>query len=245
MISHLIRILGFGWAMRISGFLMLFLLAIANLTIRPFRAPIPHPVTLSQLLKPFRELKFVFITAGFFCYSFGFFIPITYLPSLAIDSGMSADLAQYLLPILNAASLFGRLISGIVGDKIGRYNVFIVVCYLSGVWILALWLPDTSNAALIAFAILFGFFSGALVSLVTPLVLSISPFQELGFRTGIVMLAMAVGGLATNPINGAIFDSAGGATGLKIFSGVFCLAGTTFVLLARLRHTGLKLLTRF
>ncbi len=139
----------------------------------------------------------------------------------------------------------GRLFAGFLGDKIGRYNVFVVVCYLSGVWILALWLPGTSDAALIAFAVLFGFFSGAYVSLITPLVMQISPMAELGFRTGIVLFVTAVGGLTTNPINGAILEHAGSWVGLKIFSGVFCVAGTTLVLAARVRRTGFKLLVRF
>jgi hypothetical protein len=34
-------------------------------------------------------------------------------------------------------------------------------------------------------------------------------------------------------------------SGVKIFSGVFCLVGTTFVLAARIRHTGCKLYAWF
>ncbi|KAF2503373.1 MFS general substrate transporter [Lophium mytilinum] len=245
MVSHLIREVGFGWAMRTCAFLMLFLLIIANLTVRPLHPPQPHKVTRAQLAKPFTEIQFVLLTAGFFLFSYGFFVPINYLPVQALSAGMNPNLAQYLLPILNAGSLFGRLFSGFFGDKIGRYNIFILVCYLSGIWILALWLPDSGDAALIAFAILFGFFSGAYVSLITPLVMAISPMAELGFRSGIVMFVTAIGGLTTNPINGAILDGAGGWDGLKIFSGVFCLAGTTFVLVARIKKTGWKLLVRF
>lgn len=245
MLSYLIREVGYGWAMRISAFLMLFLLIIANLTVRAYRPPSPHKITGAQLLRPLTETEFLLLTAGFFCFSYGFFVPINYLPVQALSSGMDPDLARYLLPILNASSLFGRLFSGFVSDKIGRFNIFVVVCYLSGIWILALWLPDTSDPALIAFALLFGFFSGAYVSLITPLVMQISPMAEIGFRTGIVLFVTAIGGLTTNPINGAILDNAGSWVGLRVFSGVFCLAGTTFVLVARIRRTGWKLLVRF
>lgn len=185
------------------------------------------------------------VTAGFFFFSYGFFVPINYIQVQALSAGMEPSLAQYLLPILNAGSLFGRLVTGFLGDKIGKYNMYVIVCYLSGIWILALWLPDSSNAALIAFAVLFGFFSGAYVSLITPLIIQISPMAELGFRTGIVLLCVAIGGLTTNPINGAILGHSGGWTGLKVFSGVFCLVGTTFVLVARVRKTGWKLMARF
>ncbi len=75
--------------------------------------------------------------------------------------------------------------------------------------------------------------------------MQISPMAELGFRTGIVLLATAIGGLTTNPINGAILDSTGNWAGLKIFSGIFCIVGTTFVLVARVRRAGWDIFARF
>ncbi|KAM3066980.1 hypothetical protein ACMFMF_010029 [Clarireedia jacksonii] len=245
MVFHLITEVGFGWAMRVCAFLMLLLLIIGSLIIRAFYPAQPHKVTSTQLVKPLTEPRFLLIMAGFFFFSYGFFVPINCIPVQALSASMNVNLAQYLLPILNAGSFFGRLLAGILGDKIGRHNIFIVVCYLSGIWILALWLPDSSNAALIAFAILFGLFSDAYVSLITPLVMQISPMKRLVFRTGIIIFVAAVGGLTNNPVNGAILDGTGGWNGLKVFSGVFCVVGTTFVLVARIRETGWKLLVRF
>lgn len=244
MVSRLIPEVGFGWTMRICAFLILFLLIIANLTIRPYYPPRPHKVTKAEFIKPLTEIPFVLLLIGFCIFSFGFYIPLNYLPLQALSAGMSTHLAQYLVPILNAASLFGRLLSGFLGDKLGRYNTFIFVCNMTGIWTLALWIPHNTNATLIAFAILFGFFSGAYASLITPMVMQISPMTEIGFRTGIVFLVASIAGLTTNPINGAILDHSGWI-GPKIFAGIFCIIGTTFVLVARLRETGFKLLVRF
>lgn len=245
MISRLIRDLGFGWAMRICAFLMLFLLIVANLTVRAYVPPHPHRITRAELVRPLTEMTFVCLIAGFFCFSYGFFAVINYLPVQALSAGMQPELAQYVLPILNAGSLFGRLSAGFIGDKIGRFNVFIVVCFLSGIWILALWLPSSSNPSLIAFAVLFGYFSGAYVSLITPMVSQISPLRELRFRSGIIQFSIAIGGLTTNPINGAILTGASGWNGLKIFSGILCVAGTAFVLAARVRQVGWDMSARF
>lgn len=246
MVSHLIREASFGWAMRVSAFLMLFLLVIANLTIRPFHPPHPHKVSATQLRKPFTELDFVLVTAGAFCFSYGFFVPVNYLPVQALEAGVGQNLTQYLLPILNAASLFGRLSAGFASDRFGPYNVFVAVCYLSGIWVLGLWLPDSSTAGIVAFAVLFGLTSAAYVSLLAHLVMAISPmnFADIGWRVGVVLLVSAIGGLTTNPINGAILTGGGGWTGLKVFSGVFCLAGTTFVLAVRIRRAGWKLFVK-
>ncbi|KAH6666525.1 major facilitator superfamily domain-containing protein [Plectosphaerella plurivora] len=240
MVTRLIREVGFGWAMRICAFLILALLIIANLTVRAFHPPQPHKLTGAQLRAPFTEPEFMLLAAGLFCFTYGLFVPINYLPVLALNAGMDPNLAQYLIPILNAASLFGRMFSGIMGDKVGKYNIFIVVCYLSGIWILAILIPTTSSAALIAFAVLYGFTSGAYVSLIGPLVMAVSPMAEIGFRTGIIFFINSIAGLTTNPINGAILETSSGWLGIKIFAGVFCLVGTTFVLAARIKRTGLK-----
>ncbi|KAL4807913.1 major facilitator superfamily domain-containing protein [Aspergillus unguis] len=247
LVTHLISQTGFGWAMRTCAFVILALLIIANLTVRTYRPIQPRKVTRAELTKPFRETQFILLIVGMFLFTYGFYAPINYLPAQAIATGISPNLAQYLLPILNAGSLFGRLFAGFAGDRIGRYNVFILVCYLSGIFILGLWLPSSTTASLVAFAVLFGFFSGAYVSLLTPLVMQISPREELGFRTGVLLLAIAVGGLTTNPINGAIVDSQGGGgwAGLKVFSGVMALVGTSFVLVARGRGTRWRVFVRY
>ncbi|KAI5459325.1 putative monocarboxylate transporter [Mariannaea sp. PMI_226] len=241
MVTRLIRQNGFPWAMRICAFLILGLLIIANLTVRPRHALTPKPFDRNQFVKPFREPEFVLLIAGFFLFTYGIYVPIDYLPVQALRVGMDPNLVQYLIPILNAASLFGRVLSGILGDKIGKYNIFIVVGYLTGLWILALWIPESSNAGIIAFAALFGFCSGAYVSLIAPLVSQISPLPEIGFRTGIVFFISSIPGLTTNPINGAIIDQHNGLTKAKIFAGVFCLAGTSFILASRVYRKGWKL----
>lgn len=245
MVTRLISEVGFPWTMRICGFVILALLVLANLTIKNFVPPTPHPVTPAQLLKPLKETDFLLCTAGFFFFAYGFFVPLNYLPTQALSEGMRASLAQYLVSIFNTGSLFGRLIAGFLGDKIGRYNMYIIVSYFSGIWVLAIWLPANTEAGIIAFAILFGAFSGVFVSLITPMVMAISPFSELGFRVGIVQLANAIAGLTANPIAGAILDGHGGWTGLKIFSGVFCIVGTVFVQAVRVRRVGWKLATTF
>nr|WNT93880.1 putative MFS transporter [Emericellopsis sp.] len=241
MVPHLIREVGYGWAMRISGFLLLVLLVIANMTVRSRTPPSSQQLSKAQIVQPFKEPAYVLLLCGFLCITYGIFVPINYLPAQAISVGMAPGLAQYLPAILNAASLFGRVISGILGDKVGRYNVFVVVCYLSSIWILALWIPDSSNTGIIVFAALFGFTSGAYISLISPLVAQVSPMAEIGWRMGLVFAISSVGALTTSPISGAIVETPSGWWGVKVFAGIFCVAGTTFILLARVRKVGWSL----
>ena len=53
----------------------------------------------------------------------GLFLPFFYLPTFAVEHGMSHELASFLVAILNAASFFGRVIPGVLGDKWGRLNI--------------------------------------------------------------------------------------------------------------------------
>ncbi|KXH26798.1 major facilitator superfamily transporter [Colletotrichum salicis] len=245
MVTRLIKSLGYPWAMRICAFMILGLLIIANLTVKALHPPRPQKISMDQIIRPFKEYEFVCLVIGFFLFTYGIFVPINYIQVQALEAGMDPNLAQYLVAILNAGSLFGRMFSGIMGDKIGKYNIFVVVCYLTSIWMLALWIPANSDGALIAFAILFGFCSGAYVSLIAPLIAQISPLHEIGFRTGITFFTNSIGGLTTNPINGAILAGSGGWVGIKVFSGAFCIAGTTFILAARIHRTGWKVFTAF
>lgn len=111
---------------------------------------------------------------------------------------------------------------------------------MSGLLILALWIPGLSAAASVAFSVLFGLFSGAYIALMGALVAQMSPLNEIGYRNGMTMLFSAIGGLITNPIAGAILERPNGIAGLKAFAGSFMIVGTTGILLARLSQTGMK-----
>jgi MFS family permease len=241
LMTRMIRSVGYGWAMRTAAFLILALLIVANLTLKSRRVRGRQSMPWGSLLKPFRELTFVTLFAGLFLVPFGLYAPITYIPTVAIGAGMSVDMAQYLVAIYNASSLFGRLSSGYISDKLGKFNTFVVACYVSGILILAMWIPAKSTGAIIAFTVLFGIFSGAYISLMAALVAQVSPIEELGYRNGLTFFGSAIGGLVTSPIAGAILEGPGSWTGLKVFAGVMMVCGTTGVVAARLMKTGLKL----
>jgi MFS family permease len=96
----------------------------------------------------------------------GSFLPLFFLPSYAHSHGMSTRLAGYLPSILNGASFFGRVIPGIAADKFGRLNMLSASGLGTG--ILTFCFPKVhSNAAIIAFAALYGFTYGGIVSLMT------------------------------------------------------------------------------
>lgn len=187
------------------------------------------------------------------------FIPFTFIVVEAQSHGMSLRLANYLVPILNAArsvfqhqamtcyeltlaSIIGRTVPNAVADKVGRFNVMIVMSSLTTILILALWLPATGHAAIIVFAALFGIASGAGIGLTPALCAQVSPIQEIGVRTGTVFTIAAFAALTGSPIGGQIIaDTHGSFRYAIVFGGVSCGLGTALFIAARISHAGVKM----
>jgi MFS family permease len=53
----------------------------------------------------------------------GLFTPFFYLPQYGQSFGMDPQLSSYILSTLNAGSVFGRILPGIIANKIGRFNI--------------------------------------------------------------------------------------------------------------------------
>lgn len=124
MIRELLPIHGFAWTFRITGFFILGMLVIANLTIRSRLPPRgPQPFSPDMFTKHFKERTYTLLVASSFFIFLGMFVPINFLPLFGKKWGMSDRMGTYLIVILNAASTFGRLIPGYFADRFGRYNV--------------------------------------------------------------------------------------------------------------------------
>lgn len=101
MVDHLIREVGFGWAIRIAAFLILTMLIIGNLTVESRLPPMPKDLGLVDYLKPLTERTYGLTTMGSFLFYLGMFLPVNYIQYQATLYGMSASMASYLIPILN------------------------------------------------------------------------------------------------------------------------------------------------
>jgi MFS family permease len=95
---------------------------------------------------------------------------------------MDANLAFYLISIINAFSIFGRILPGFIADKTGPFNVQTIFSFTMAIAILAYWTPSHNEAAIITFGMFFGFISGAFISLFPVCVATISPIKKIGAR---------------------------------------------------------------
>lgn len=146
---------------------------------------------------------------------------------------MSQLLASYLIAILNGASFFGRVVPGILADKFGRLNGLCAAALASGILALC-WQKVTTNSSLIVFAGLYGFCSGAIVSLMSAAMAQVpSNPRDIGTYLGMGMFCVSFAALIGPPINGALITHYHGFTQITIFSGVMIVVGAFGILLVK------------
>ncbi|KAH8163659.1 hypothetical protein CIB48_g4574 [Xylaria polymorpha] len=238
LVTYLLEEFGFGWAMRIIGFFVLGLLIFGNLAIESRLPPIKKPWLLKEYMIPFMEAPFLLLAIGTFFFFLGSFLPFTFIIVEAKEVGVPTSLTDYLIPIICAASIFGRIFPAHLGDVYGVFNICIISTIFSGVISLTLWLSAASTAPIVAFAALYGFASGLTLVLMPALVASISDIRNLGFRVGTLYAFSSFGGLFGSPIAGAIVSAQHGSYfGLKIFCGLTFMIGGVFILMSRIKLT--------
>ena len=106
MIDRLIPRVGFAWSMRSAAFMIFGLMIIANLTVNSRLEPRPSPFVVMEFIRPLKEPPFLFTALASFFFFFGTFLPVNFIILQAQAEGMCAQLANYLLAILNAARYF-------------------------------------------------------------------------------------------------------------------------------------------
>jgi MFS family permease len=172
---------------------------------------------------------------GSFLYFLGLYLPFFYISLWATKNlNISSDFAFYLLSITNAGSAFGRIIPGLIADKVGSTNT-ILPCLLISATLAFAWISVDSVWKLVLFCVFYGFFSGACVSLPATILASICPqLNQVGTWMGMSFVFAGFGLLVGSPIAGAIVNSQGGNfVGAQCFGGATLMAGSVMYMAVR------------
>lgn len=106
-------------------------------------------------------------------------IPFYYISTYGLSEHIvTENFSFYLLAILNAASIFGRIIPNFFADIIGPLNMmapFVLCCAI----VSYSWTSISSEGEIVIFTIAYGFFSGTFVSVTGPALASLSPDMAL------------------------------------------------------------------
>ncbi|THU98444.1 MFS general substrate transporter [Dendrothele bispora CBS 962.96] len=213
---------------RISSFMNLVLLVAANCMMRTCL-----PTRTKELSSQFThwagffsDKTYITATAGTFLLILGVFFPIFYLQLDAVERGVGTNLAFYSIAILNGSSAFGRVVPTIFADRCGVFTLLVPCTLACGILIFATDAVSVGNPGVIVMAILYGFFSGACISLLGPMLANFAKdVSEVSARIGICFGIGGIGSLIGPPIMGALLTSRNIWIRPIIFSGIsMCLA---------------------
>jgi len=153
-------------------------------------------VTPSQMLK---KPHFYIITAAYALACMGGLMMIAFAKPIAVAKGLATTATIGVLAISMFNSL-GRLIWGIVSDKLGRKNTIIVL--LAGTAVLSL-LVNAANGYFIYVLIAFiGFFYGGLISTFPSLTADLFGAKHMATNYGFVLLGFGAGAIISSQIAG-------------------------------------------
>ncbi|KAJ4072967.1 hypothetical protein NW756_014430 [Fusarium oxysporum] len=223
--------LGFGWSIRIMGFVMIPLMSFSCMTVRP---RLPSRKTSFFLIEPFKNPLYLLVIGSLFFLFIGMFAPLFFIPTYAVSRGVNPTVASYLLAITNAASTFGRIIPGVLADKYGRLNMYSLGGLCTGVVILCMNEAKTT-AALVVYALVFGFCSGTIISGVSAAFTLVSKDpRNNGTYMGMGLAVSSLAALIGPPVNGVLVSKYGGFFQVSVFSGVMCLFGGCLATVAKM-----------
>lgn len=227
--------IGFPQAVRAIGYIMLGVCVLSCLCLSS-RLPPNKQLRRNffsfraEVIEPYKNKSFAMMTAALFVSYWGLVTTMGYMSTHAIAHGMSEKTSFYLVAIYNGASFFGRILPGILADKVGTYNMHAACCVLCGILLMAFWIPATTNGAMLAFSGVFGFVSGPYIGLFAALVAEVSAPHEIGRRLGVVTFFCSFASLTAMPIAGATLDEKHSSfVGLQVFAGVTMLVGGVMV----------------
>lgn len=237
-VRHLINVVGFGWAARIMGFICLATLSISVALAKPRLPPRGRGtfIEYSALAQP----EFALYLAGLSVSMLGLYTFYNFVEEWAVSINLEIPGLPlvYLLPVLNAASIIGRLVPSYFSDYLGPLNTQTPALLLCGILVMS-WLSVDSPGPLLALMVFYGFASGTVICMPPVAIASMTEdLRTFGGRMGVMFLAISGTSLAGPPINGAIIQHASSTyAGARIFSGTLLLVAAALLWAARLVKT--------
>ena len=164
-------LLTYGWrtTLQINAAIFFGVSMLAALPLVPCPgAPASHPDIFVGARK--NKRGFLVLVIGFDICMFGFLFPFAHLPQYATQRGISKANSAVLLTIMGASSAAGRVLFGLIADRIGRLLAFKISVVLSALSVYFWLLCGDNFDMMAAFSALYGCFGGSVLGLLTVVV---------------------------------------------------------------------------
>ncbi|KAH8895450.1 MFS general substrate transporter [Thozetella sp. PMI_491] len=242
LIQYLIPRIGFGWAVRCSGFLALLCTMTALLLVRPRLRPRRAGPIVDWAA--FKEAPYLLYCMAVFILYWAMFLGSFYINGFARNIiGFSTTDSVQLLLISNGMSIPARPIVGYVANwHVGPVNTHIITTILFSLLTFC-WVAVHDRAGMYAFTVFFGLVNGVCQGMFLGSLASLTQDPEkMGTRMGMVHTLVAFSTLAGPPTAGAIIDRSGGKyTYALVWAGLVVLIASGLLMASRYARTGPRL----
>lgn len=230
--------IGFPWATRVVGFICLGTLAVPMLVmkVRPGGLPLQRRKIFDS--GPWQDPAYcTWVLGGSICLM-GFWTPFYYVGIYAFEVGAASQAtAFYLISVVTGGSIIGRLAPNLLALRIGMFNVVIPCIIFTGALAFAL-IGAKTLASIIVVSVLYGLFSGAIISIVPMLAIQLCPTRgtvgnRIGMAFGVASIAILIG----TPITGNLLDNYG-FNAAWAFSGTCAFVGALALAASRVLFGG-------
>jgi predicted MFS family arabinose efflux permease len=158
--------------------------------------------------------------------------PIFHMVSYAAVCGVAPLTAATVLGAAGLAALSGRIMCGLLADRMGTKHTLVACLALQAVAI-ALYLPARDLRTLYAVSMLFGFSYGGAMPLYAILVREYFPAAIMGSVFGVVAMISTLGMALGAPLGGWLFDRFGGYGWLYVASSAIGVAAALIAMTVR------------
>ncbi|KAL2021640.1 hypothetical protein VTK56DRAFT_6993 [Thermocarpiscus australiensis] len=204
MFSRLQPTIGFGWATRAIAFI---LLGTSAIPIAFMKTRIPPTGKARSFIdkSALRDAPYLLFTTGGFFAFLTLYVPFFYISLFATAHQTTPEsFAPYLVTLLNVGSILGRVVPNALADRFGGLNVMVACTFSSSILAFG-WLGIRNLGGAVVYALLYGAFSGGVVSIAPHVLVSLSPdMGRVGARMGLSFMVMGTAILVGTPIGGAI-----------------------------------------
>ncbi|MCL2061403.1 MAG: OFA family MFS transporter [Firmicutes bacterium] len=175
--------------------------------------------TAVQMLK---RPQFYLIIFTFMLACMGGLMMIGFADPIAQAKGINANTAAIGVMIIGLFNSLGRLVWGIISDKLGRTNTLMVL--LSGLTLLPLFVNLAAGYWIFVVIALIGFFYGGLLSNIPSLTADLFGTKNVGTNYGIVLLGFGAGAIIAPQIAGYYRDVANAGGNIDLMFPAFIIA---------------------
>jgi MFS family permease len=176
--------------------------------------------------------QFWIVLLVFFCYGYTWTAILLHLAPHATDLGISATEAASMLAALGGASILGKVLLGIVTDKIGSKGIYLLsfaIMVLSLLWLTTI----TQVGGFFAFVAFFGLAYGGLATAHSPLVAWLFGMRKHGLIFGVCFNGFTIGCAVGPIVAGHIFDVTHSYRLAFLLCSAFALIGLLLTLFLR------------